>query len=200
MGEKVDNIIANTDKLVMVCDLLRPLVLHKRLVILAAPLAEREGGFARWVQKVGKLAQELSAQVTFFSNGATAVAFQNELKTAGISPALNFQYMDDLDSLPQLAPRLQENDLLIVIASRKGFVSYDNAMDNLLVKLDRYAESMSKVMIYPQQVDTSEKIDVYDDVSAEPLNRSLETIERIGKGIGGIFRREKDEEGSETDK
>jgi len=200
MGEKVDNIIANTDKVVMVCDLLRPLVLHKRFVILAAPLAEREGGFARWVHKVGKLAQELSAQVNFYSNGPTAVAFQNELKAAGLSPALNFQYLDDLDSLPQMASRLQENDLLIVIASRKGFVSYDNAMDNLLVKLDRYAESISKVMIYPQQVDTSEKLDVYDDVSAEPLNRSLETIERIGKGIGGMFRREKDDEAPEADK
>jgi hypothetical protein len=197
IGEKVESIVTNTDKVVVICDLLKPLVLHKRIVVLAPPLAEREGGFERWVLKVGMLAQELSAQVHLCSTGATAVSFQNALKVVSLSPALTFLYLDDIDSFPLQIARLQENDLLIVVSSRKGFVSYDNALDNLLVKMDRHAEQISKIIIYPQQVDTSEKLDVYDDVSAEPLNRSIETIERIGKGIGDIFRRDKDDKDEE---
>lgn len=200
IGEKVESIVANTDKVVVVCDLLKPLVLHKRIVVLAPPLAERESGFDRWVLKVGMLAQELSAQVHVCSTGATAVALQNSLKALSLTPALSFLYLDDIDSFPQQIARLQENDLLVVVSSRKGFVSYDNALDNLLVKMDRHAEFISKIIIYPQQAATSEKLDVYDDVSAEPLNRSLETIERISKGIGDIFRRDKDDKDTKDDK
>lgn len=51
IGEKMDNILNSTDKCTFICHIEKPLVLHKRIVIAAPPLAEHENGFEQWLQK-----------------------------------------------------------------------------------------------------------------------------------------------------
>lgn len=66
VGTKVDSIINNTDKTTFICHVGNPLVTQKRILIAVPPLAEHENGFVVWLQKLGKLAQELSIPVIFF--------------------------------------------------------------------------------------------------------------------------------------
>ena len=58
IGEKIDAILNNSNKTIFICQLEKPLVLHKRIIIAAPPLTEHENGFSLWLNKFTKLAQE----------------------------------------------------------------------------------------------------------------------------------------------
>src|SRR5699024_7831207 len=59
IGDKMESILANTDKTLFICDFEIPMVDHKRLFLIVPPNAELEEGFAQWVNKIGKLSLEL---------------------------------------------------------------------------------------------------------------------------------------------
>ncbi|MBI1192793.1 MAG: cation:proton antiporter [Bacteroidetes bacterium] len=197
IGEKVESIVSNTDRVVFVCELVRPLVLHKSMLIYVPELAERENGFERWVKKIGRLGQELSASAKLFASAETLEAIQAIWKAGGFSIPVTKSGYQSVDSFVQEASKASIDELVILVSSRRGFVSHSLSLDQAAMRLDRQAEAVSKIVIYPQQRIETAMLDVYDDVSAEPLNRSLETIERIGKGIGDIFRRDKDDKDDE---
>jgi len=57
-------------------------------------------------------------------------------------------------------------------------------------EMEKYLATNSRIIIYPQQFSHNYILDGYEDVSAEPLNKGYETIQRIGRGIGNIFKKE----------
>jgi hypothetical protein len=80
----------------------------------------------------------------------------------------------------------------VLVAARKGAVSYLSSLDTIVVKLNKYFQMNSKLLIYPQQYDSSDKVDGYEEVSSEPLVKSMEAIEKLGKGIGTLLKKGKE--------
>src|SRR5699024_8316012 len=60
VGERTESILNRTDINIFMCHLEKPFVSHKRIILFCPPIAESEKGFAYWMTKVSKLAQELS--------------------------------------------------------------------------------------------------------------------------------------------
>jgi hypothetical protein len=81
------------------------------------------------------------------------------------------------------------DDLFILVSARKGAASYMAVIENLPTKLEKHFPSNSKLVIYPQQFNQNYGNERYDDITAEPLNKGIETIQKIGKGIGSIFKK-----------
>lgn len=75
-GQKMDAIVANTDRTIFICHLERPLVLHRSISVFVPEWAEKEFGFIHWFLKIARLSSELSATVRFFSVGSTLEAVQ----------------------------------------------------------------------------------------------------------------------------
>lgn len=192
MGEKVESLIYSVDKSLFITQVNRPLVDHKRIVLITPPLTEKENGFRLWLLKVTKIAQELSIPIMYYGTDATKAAIQKEIKNHHQSAVFNFNVFDDWDDFLVLARNIQESDLLIIVSSRRGSVSYLSYLDNIPAKLDKHFTPNNKIVIYPQQYHRYE-LESYEHVSSEPLTKSIETIEKIGKGIGNIFKRDKDD-------
>ncbi len=188
VGEQLDNILARIGKTIFICFVEKPLVLHKRIVIMAPPFAERENGFEVWLNKMNKLSQELSIPMLVFSNELTAGAMSNYFKRAKLNANITFHTFNDWDDYLVLARYIKEDDLFVLASSRKGAVSHLHVLDAWPSKLEKYFPQNSKIVIFPEQFNTFEDVDVYEDVSNEPLTRGLETIQKLGKGIGSIFR------------
>src|SRR5690606_23119653 len=51
IGEKVESILNNTERTLFVTHFEYPLVAHKRIIVIAPPLSEREAGFELWCNK-----------------------------------------------------------------------------------------------------------------------------------------------------
>jgi Kef-type K+ transport system membrane component KefB/nucleotide-binding universal stress UspA family protein len=187
IGEKVESILSNTDKTTFICHLIKPMVLHKRIVIVAPPLTEHENGFGLWVSKITKLAQELSITIVIYCNEATEIAVEKFFKKAKLTASIKVESFKDWEDFLVLSRHIHEDDLLVLVSARKGATSYLSALDNLPVKLENHFAENSKLVIYPQQF-TDGNISEYNDFSSEPLNKGIEAIQKIGKGIGAVFK------------
>ena len=180
IGEKVDSILNNTDKTTFICHLEKPLVLHKRIIIVAPPLTEHENGFGLWVTKIARLAQELSIPIVLYCNTATEKAVERLFKKAKLSASISIKFFTDWDDFLVLSRNIHEDDLFVLVSARKGATSYLNVLDNLPVKLEIHFATNSRFVVYPQQ-------------SAEPLNKGIKAVQRIGKDISSIFKKNDNE-------
>jgi Kef-type K+ transport system membrane component KefB/nucleotide-binding universal stress UspA family protein len=188
IGETVDSVLSSTDKTTFICHLEKPLVLHKRIVIVAPPLAEYENGFALWFTKIAKLAQELSVPVLLYCNDTTKKSVERLLKNAKIAISITVQAFIDWEDFLVLSRNIHDDDLIVLVSARKGATSYMGVLDNLPSKLEKYFPSNSRFIIYPQQFENDLNGENYTDISGEPLNIGIETVQRIGKGISSIFK------------
>lgn len=188
IGDKTGSLLENTDKTVFVCDLVKPLVLHKRIFVVAPPLAEHENGFNLWIVKISKLAQELSIPLFLNCNEATKKGVDKFLAEMKLTINITITIFDDWDDFLVLARKIDEDDLFVLVSARKGSASYMNLLEKLPSKLDKHFPSNSKFVIYPQQFDNSYITQRYEDISSEPLNIGIETIQKLGKDIGKIFK------------
>lgn len=190
IGEKVDSILSNTDKTTFICHLEKPLILHQRIVIAATPLSEHENGFELWVTKMAKLAQELSIPMHLYSNELTRIAVEKHFKNAKLTALLTKHSFTDWDNILALTKDVHPDDLFVLASARKGSTSYISALENLPTKLEKHFPNNSRLVIYPQQFDRNYDGERYDDVYPEPLSKGIETIQKIGKGIENIFKKD----------
>jgi Kef-type K+ transport system membrane component KefB len=151
IGEKVDNILSSTDKTIFICHLVKPLVLHKKIVIVAPPLAEHESGFGLWLVKITKLAQELSIPTLLYCNDATGSAVEKASKKVKLTTSITIKSFTNWEDFPALSRHIHEDDLLVLVSARKGATSYLGVLENLPVKLEKHFTVNSRFVIYPQQ-------------------------------------------------
>ena len=187
LGEDLDILIANMDKTLFVCQLEKPLISNKRIVLIAPPLAEHENGFEGWLQKIAKLAQELSVPVLFYGDARTHEAVQKLTKKIGTSAGFQFVVFTDWEDFLVLSRSIEDEDLIVLASSRRGSISYKSLLDNLPAKMERYFVQNSKIVIYPKPfAHESGMHEGYEDIPTGPLNKGIETL---GKGIESIFKR-----------
>lgn len=195
LGDTTDSILTTTDKAVYLSYFGKPLVTQKRIVVAAPPLCEREKGFAQWISKLSRLAQELSIPLLFFSDDVTARGISAALRELKSAARTDFETFTDWDDFMVLARSVGDDDLLVLVSARRGSASHMNVLDGLPARIEKHFHDQNRLVIYPPQVEKTHLIENYDDVSSEPLSRSIETIQKIGRGIGGIFRKDTGREG-----
>ncbi len=192
VGEKVDNILNNTDKTLVISHMSQPLNLHKRIVIIAPPLAEYESGFQQWVLKMAQLSSELSAAIHLYSNSATKNSIEKSLEALKIKSTIKFKEFTDWEEFLILARDIGIDDLIVLVSARKGATSHISMMEKIPVKLERHFEKNSRIIIYPQHGTISHGYEQYRDFADDPLSKGLEAAQKIGKGIGAMFKKNKE--------
>lgn len=194
IGEKVDSILDNTDKTTFICHFEKPLVLHKRVAMVIPPLAEHENGFELWFTKMSKLAQELSIPILLCCNETTRNSVTKLMKKTKLTASIVYYFFEEWDDFFLLSKAFNQDDLLALVCARKGAASHMNVLENLPTKLEKYFEKNSRIIIYPQQYNQLYSTERYDDITPEPLRKGIEAAQKIGRGIGNIFKKEDSEE------
>lgn len=189
-GEKTDNIINNSEKTIFICQFNFPFEANKRIVAIAPPLCQLEEGFSFWILKLSTLAQELSLPVLFYCNKKTEFEIQKHIKKFDLAKSVHFKEFDDWQDLLILSRRIDRDDLIFLVSARIKTVSWMSMLDNLPSKLEKYFELNNKIIIYPQQKIDGHLNYTYKDINSEPLEIGIETIQKIGKGLGNIFKKE----------
>ncbi|MBS1628167.1 MAG: cation:proton antiporter [Bacteroidetes bacterium] len=190
IGERADSLLSNTDKTTFICYLEKPLVLHKKIVVVAPPLAEHEKGFEHWITKVAKLAQELSVPILLYCNELTEKYTYKTVENLKLSITINIKKFNDWEDFLILSRNINNDDLFILVSARKGSASYITALENLPFKLEKHFSTNSRLIIYPEQFSQNHIIERFEDINADPLNKGIETIQKISRGIGGMFKKD----------
>ncbi|MFY9152730.1 MAG: cation:proton antiporter [Prolixibacteraceae bacterium] len=187
---KTSSIISRTSKAIYICHFERPISGHKKITVVCPPLAELEHGFGTWLNRISRLAKELSLDLFCYCNEKSKLAITDYLKKNKLNNGISFTTEFNLPDLDLLQKYVSPEGLLIYIAARRASVSYDNVMDNIQDKLDKQFTNISKIIIYPRTYPVDNKYNEYVDMNATPINQGLEKIQKIGKDLGNLLKRD----------
>jgi len=191
IGEQSDSILGNTDKTAFMCRFMKPIALHRRIIVAVPPLAEFEKGFDLWFTKIAKLAQELTVPVVILCNLPTRDAIEKQIRRIKVSVVITFESVNSLSNLIPLPLQVSDDDLLILVSARKGSASYISAMEALPLRLENAHAVNSRIVIYPCEFDHVHMGEQYDDFIAEPINIGIEKLRDIRGGIKKTLRKER---------
>ncbi len=184
VGEKTASILNQTDTNLFMCHVDKPLVMLKRIVVFCPPLTESELGFNYCMEKVMRLSQELTTAIHYVCDARTQSAISEYIDQNKNSTRVLFSNHEDWDDLSGLRRFVKDNDLVVFISARQGEVSYRHSFDGIPKKLGKVYEQHNRILIFPSRR-AGYSLDEYEDVYAAPF------LQRIGRGIGNIFTKEK---------
>jgi len=197
IGERMENILIGVEKTIFICNLHKSLVSHKRIVVVAPPLSERESGFGLWLKKLATLSNELSIPLVCLGNVATHEGIRKEIASARLNVTAQYKEFSDWEDFLIVSRKVEENDLIVLISTRRGSISYTKILENIPAKLDKHFTLNNKIVIYPEQNYLNEEL---ENLRSGPISAGIETVQKIGKGIGNIFKKDELEKDKELDK
>jgi hypothetical protein len=141
-----------------------------------------------------RLAKELNLPIHLISteNSFEKVKLYNEKRKINI--AIKQQSIEELDDFFLLNFLIEKHDLLVICSARLGSVSYQSGIDSFLSKMDKAFGENDRIIIYPAQEFSENLYTNYEDISSNAISKGVETIQKIGKEVGSIFRNKSDEE------
>jgi Kef-type K+ transport system membrane component KefB len=151
-GTTVDNLLEKSEQMIFVTRFIAPLNTTSRLMVLVPKNAEYEMRFMQWVNIIKNLANRLDAKAAFYSSGSTLQKLKETVNNSKPKIDSNYFINDRLNELASFSDELKEDDLLIIISTRKGSVSYSSYLDDIPKILSKNLNNRNFVIIYPEQI------------------------------------------------
>ncbi|HWQ25148.1 MAG TPA: cation:proton antiporter [Chlorobaculum sp.] len=193
INDTTESIVSCTSKTTLICQFSRPLAMHRRILVVCPPFAEKEKGFEQWVGKVAHLSQELSVPVVCHCEKKSRIAIVSTLKKIQSGAAFSFESYKafrEWEELSLQARHIGEDDIIMFVSARQESVSYKPSFDLVPNQLEKYFAGISKIMIYPAQFESRDIADGYADiVVAKPFPFGATAIRRISREVA-VFMKE----------
>lgn len=190
-GPIAGNILQRTNETIYIYRPLQPINTLKRIVAVVPAKAELEPGFIHWIEKLYTIAREAALPLVFYADEPTIEALKSVGQPGKISVNKTFQLFENWDDFLILSRELKQNDLFLIISSRKGHVSYIKQLDKLPYYLHRYFSSYSLIMLFPKQLELGidrEDVDKTDGNLIEAIADRISTVSKAGSFIKGLIK------------
>jgi hypothetical protein len=156
-------------------------------------LAELEIGFTQWLDRVHRIARELNLEIEAACTESTFEKIQEYLKIKNSGVIIKHLKIEQADDLTYHTPKEVDSTMIFTILARKGAISSFNGIESLPNRLEKEWEKFDRVFVYPEQQATDKSFGGYEDMTASPIAAGVETIQRLSKGVGGIFKSSEEE-------
>ena len=189
VGDDRDHLLDVCDKTIFFCQLEKAFVSYDKIVLVCPPYAELESSFPSWCERILRLAKELNITIDIYGTHELHDSFVTMLKRVKIFAEMNFIQLDDTEDFFFVNNKSVEEDLIIFVSARSGSVSYYTGVDSFLTKLEKAMPFNDQILIYPSQEIEDNLYSGYDDFTTTPISKGVETIQKIGKEVGNIFKK-----------
>lgn len=170
-GAKMERLLRETNRMILICRLLNPVNTLRRMVILVPPKAEYEGGFRLWLTTLGRLAGNLGCRTVFICNPALQRIITGVLASEHLELRLEFRNMEQWDDFVVISNRIVDDDLLAVVSARPGSLSYSTDMQEMDTFLQKYFTQANLMILFPEQSGKNEDFMTFvDPTGAEVIN------------------------------
>ncbi len=155
LGDKTENLLRATNQMTFVYHATQPVSTIKRVVVAVPPKAEFEVGFVKWYDRVKNLCKQIGAKACFYAHTETLEQIKVLARRNKFGVETQFCELDDWEDFLVLASVVTNNDLFVVVSSRKTAISYDPLFEKLPSHLSKYFAKNSYIILYPDQFDES---------------------------------------------
>ena len=150
--QDVSNMVEHTSKSVIVYHESQPINTINRLVVAVPRYAEKERDFITCFGLVRRLAGELGAKVVFYAHPDTQVALQAMCRRPGKYLRASFRNMNGWEEVGIISQTIVENDMLVLLSSRKSTASYNPLFERIPTMLTEHFTHFSSMVVYPEQL------------------------------------------------
>jgi hypothetical protein len=98
------------------------------------------------------LAGELGAKVVFYAHPDTQVALQTMCRRPGKYLRASFRNMEGWEEVGVISQTIVDNDMLVLLSSRKSTASYNPLFEEIPMMLRQYFTNFSSMVVYPEQL------------------------------------------------
>jgi len=131
-GSVLDQLLDETEEMVLVCRIMQPLNTTRRLLLAIPPYADREPGFSDAIRAMKIMANQIGAEFIVFTT-ETSATIQLPL-IEEVKPEVPVQHVplaQWVDLMTTLDDTVKENDLFTLLNVRGGSVAWRASLDRL---------------------------------------------------------------------
>jgi Kef-type K+ transport system membrane component KefB len=183
-----DLLIDACDKTLFFCQIDQPSVNYNQIILLVPPLAELDASFVAWSERIVRFAHELKIKLVIYGTDPSAEAIRKVGLANNIPATFDFKLLESMEDFVPL-DKISSEDFVVLVGARRGTISYFAELETLLSKLVKAFENNDRLIIYPGQT-LDPTIARYDDISGSPIGVGVDTLAKIGKEVGSIFKKE----------
>jgi Kef-type K+ transport system membrane component KefB len=187
VGDERDHLLDVCPKTIFFCQLDKPFVDKKRIILICPPFADLEHSFTNWLERVLRLSKQLNIEIVLFSNQIVQEKINSYLTKQKISIELFHQEIEMLEDFFLKNFKILNSDLITICSARPRSVSFSNEIEVFISKIEKAFGNNDHIIIYPSQEITENVFSAYEDMSADALVKGVETIQKIKKEVGNIF-------------
>lgn len=189
VGDARDHLLDVCDKTVFFCQLDMSFASKRRIILICPALAELENSFTSWLDRVLRLSRELNLPLAVFANAQTfeKIGLYNEKRK--FHAGIDHHEIANPEDFFLLNYRIESSDLVIYCSARNGSISYSAGVDQFISKLEKAFPGNDRILIYPSQAVTDNLFNAYEDISTGAISKGVETIQKISKEVGSIFKK-----------
>ncbi len=163
-GSKIEQLVKSTSKMVVITRCFIPVNTVTRIVVVVPTKAQYESGFRRWVEALASLARELGCRIIFHSAEGTWKLIRYIIAAGRFDVRAEHVRMDGWDDFVLITNQVNDDDLFVMVTSRRASVSFDSDMDGLPDFMQRYYAQNNLVVIYPEQTDVDPDLETMSSV------------------------------------
>jgi hypothetical protein len=188
--QDVSDMVEHTSKSVIVYHEAQPINTINRLVVAVPRYAEKERDFITCFGLVRRLAGELGAKVVFYAHPDTQVALQAMCRRPGKFLRASFRNMDGWEEVGIISQTIMENDMLILLSSRKSTASYHPLFEQIPTMLMQHFTMFSSMVVYPEQLTGGPDMDTLlmeippASTTWSLITRTKRLLRKVCEGIG----------------
>jgi len=185
LGTFTEGILSKSNISTFIYHAFQPISTIKRHLLVVPPNAEYETGFTFWLVKIWNIAENTGAKIVVYSNPK----FIDLIKEINQKHPINIEYVEffNWNEFLILSRDVKNDDNLVIVLSRKNFLSYHTEMTKIPMYLNKYFSSNNFVLVFPAQ-----SISIHEekvDLTNSSLIETIEKVDIIGKTIANIFRK-----------
>ena len=136
---------------IVMARLMQPLNTLRRIVVAVPSRAQFEPGFYRWLERLSRMADQLECRIQFHGRDDTLALIRQFVQNRHHQVRAEFVEMTHWNEVPKLAATIAADHMFVVVAARKGMVSYKNALENLAEEIRQYFSGKTLLIIFPDQ-------------------------------------------------
>lgn len=172
-GQTFDKLVKQTTQTMFITRFTMPLNVHKNIVVICPFFSEKEPGFYKWVINILRVASQLSTGLQLYSPPEVDHAIREFTELNKISVAIEHRGHIDLGDVGLLVPKIQPFDMIVLVSSREGGISYTPVLDVLPKKMSKFFQPNSLVFIYPATAGESLISNYEQEISGGLLGKGI---------------------------
>jgi Kef-type K+ transport system membrane component KefB/mannitol/fructose-specific phosphotransferase system IIA component (Ntr-type) len=154
-GTVLDQLLEQTRQMVIVAKMGHPLNTTERIVLVIPPQADRHPGFMGAAGALKTLTSEVDARFEALVVEEAAERYEELFKKAEPELPMEFETVEGWGPLLwELRTRLEPQDLVVVLSSRQGAVTWHRELEKLPGQLSSLVPE-SFLVVYPSEVETT---------------------------------------------